>query len=252
MIGYIYKHTAPNGKSYIGQTIKEPKFRWSNGKGYLGNKYFTNVINKYGWNNITHEIIWEIENEDINQILETLNILEEIEISEHNTFFPDGYNFDSGGKNKILHEHTRKLVSSSLKTLYLENPHLIRRNYKMSDSSKANMIKSLKKYYIDNPKKLSKETRIKISLSRKNIKFSEEHRKKISKNKKMEWEILTQEQKIKRMSHLNNNEVKKRVSESLKGKTPWNKGKKGVQVAWNKGMKMQNNRESLVGFGVNK
>jgi len=51
---------------------------------------------------------------------------------------------------------------------------------------------------------------------------------------------------------MNNNKVKKRGNESLKSKNHWNKGKKGVQVAWNKGMKMQNNRESLVGFGVNK
>lgn len=32
-------------------------------------------------------------------------------------------------------------------------------------------------------------------------------------------------------------EQKKRLSESHKGKKPWNKGKKGLQVAWNKGMK---------------
>lgn len=32
-------------------------------------------------------------------------------------------------------------------------------------------------------------------------------------------------------------ETIKKVSESLKGKTPWNKGKKGVMKAWNKGVK---------------
>ena len=31
-------------------------------------------------------------------------------------------------------------------------------------------------------------------------------------------------------------EVRKRLSESKKGQEPWNKGKKGVQVAWNKGI----------------
>ena len=29
--------------------------------------------------------------------------------------------------------------------------------------------------------------------------------------------------------------TKKKLSKSLKGKTPWNKGRKGVQTAWNKG-----------------
>lgn len=29
MIGYIYKHTSPSGKSYIGQTTqKDPQMRW--------------------------------------------------------------------------------------------------------------------------------------------------------------------------------------------------------------------------------
>ena len=31
-------------------------------------------------------------------------------------------------------------------------------------------------------------------------------------------------------------EVKSKISESAKGRTPWNKGTKGVQVAWNKGL----------------
>ena len=32
-------------------------------------------------------------------------------------------------------------------------------------------------------------------------------------------------------------DIKKKISESNKGKPPWNKGKKGLQVAWNKGKK---------------
>ncbi len=31
-------------------------------------------------------------------------------------------------------------------------------------------------------------------------------------------------------------DVKKKISESLKGNVPWNKGKSGVQVSWNKGV----------------
>ena len=33
------------------------------------------------------------------------------------------------------------------------------------------------------------------------------------------------------------NETKKKLSKSLKGKTPWNKGRTGLQTAWNKGKK---------------
>lgn len=34
-------------------------------------------------------------------------------------------------------------------------------------------------------------------------------------------------------------ETKKKLSEYRKGREPWNKGKKGLQVAWNKGLKMK-------------
>lgn len=45
---YIYKHTAPNGKVYIGMTSKNPQERWDSGHGYRKHKYFWNAIKKYG------------------------------------------------------------------------------------------------------------------------------------------------------------------------------------------------------------
>lgn len=54
----VYIHIAPNEKVYIGITKQNPIKRWRNGKGYPANPYFTNAINKYGWNNIKHEILF--------------------------------------------------------------------------------------------------------------------------------------------------------------------------------------------------
>ena len=54
----VYKHTTPSGKIYIGITSNDPKYRWKNGYGYMNNKYFFNAIKKYGWNNISHEILF--------------------------------------------------------------------------------------------------------------------------------------------------------------------------------------------------
>ena len=54
----VYKHTSPNGKVYIGITSRKPEQRWSNGYGYVKNKHFTHAINKYGWENIKHEILF--------------------------------------------------------------------------------------------------------------------------------------------------------------------------------------------------
>lgn len=58
MLNYlVYKHTAPNGKVYIGQTCQKLSTRTrSNGSGYSAQKHFWNAIKKYGWNNITHEV----------------------------------------------------------------------------------------------------------------------------------------------------------------------------------------------------
>lgn len=54
----VYKHIAPNGKIYIGQTgQKNPKKRWQRGEGYKPNAHFYSAIQKYGWDNFEHEIV---------------------------------------------------------------------------------------------------------------------------------------------------------------------------------------------------
>ena len=56
----VYMHTCPNGKKYIGITSQAPERRWQKGKGYAygSNPYFYNAIEKYGWENIKHEILF--------------------------------------------------------------------------------------------------------------------------------------------------------------------------------------------------
>lgn len=56
MVYYLYVHTVPNGKIYVG-LCKDPIKRWYNGHGYFENKPFYRDIKKYGWNNIKHDII---------------------------------------------------------------------------------------------------------------------------------------------------------------------------------------------------
>ena len=53
----VYKHTAPNGKVYIGITKRKLEERWEAGKGYKSNSLFYKAILKYGWANIKHEVI---------------------------------------------------------------------------------------------------------------------------------------------------------------------------------------------------
>jgi len=56
----VYKHTnLINKKSYIGITSQKPIYRWGHeGHNYLNQPKFFNAINKYGWNNFLHEILF--------------------------------------------------------------------------------------------------------------------------------------------------------------------------------------------------
>lgn len=55
----VYIHIFPNNKVYVGITSIGVKNRWHNGKGYKDNPYLNNAINKYGWNNIKHKILFK-------------------------------------------------------------------------------------------------------------------------------------------------------------------------------------------------
>lgn len=88
----VYMHVSPSGKRYIGITSKKPEYRWNNGKGYIGNKHFTNAIEKYGWDNFQHIIIAKgLSEEEAKEM--------EIElIAEYDSTNQDkGYNISLGG-----------------------------------------------------------------------------------------------------------------------------------------------------------
>lgn len=102
----VYKHTTPNGKVYIGITSIQPLKRWDNGRGYKG-QFFGRAINKYGWENIQHDILFtDLTKEQAEQKEIELILLYKSNQREY------GYNIDNGGnvKGKIS-EETRKKMS---------------------------------------------------------------------------------------------------------------------------------------------
>lgn len=55
----VYMHTSPSNKKYIGITSQNPERRWrKNGEGYKDHLYFWRAIQKYGWDNFSHEILY--------------------------------------------------------------------------------------------------------------------------------------------------------------------------------------------------
>lgn len=89
----VYAHTFPNGKKYIGITGKPSKQRWKNGKNYRNNIYMMRAINKYGWENVDHEIIEsELSQHDAEAKERELIAFYQSNTPEH------GYNITSGGE----------------------------------------------------------------------------------------------------------------------------------------------------------
>ena len=146
---FVYIHTCPNGKKYVGVTTQSnPEYRWREGKGYKRNTYFYRAIKKYGWDNIEHEV-FETHSLDL------MAYWEKLLIYYYNTTNPEfGYNNTSGG------EHIN--------------------GCQRLDATKQKISKSLKGHIV------SEETKKKISKAKKGFKHSEETKKKLREYKHSE------------------------------------------------------------------
>lgn len=154
---FVYKHTAPNGKIYIGITSNAPEKRFQNGNGYAGNPYFSNAIKKYGWNNIRHEILFSgLEKSEAEEkersIIRSLN-------SSNRDY---GYNIDLGGTcpGRCSNETRAKISANHADVSGENNP---RYGVQVSDETRARMIGSLKEKHPWRGKKQTEEAKRKIS-----------------------------------------------------------------------------------------
>lgn len=108
----VYCHTNKiNQKKYVGITRNVPERRWNNGRGYVNNKYFSRAIEKYGWHNFFHEILYtDLSKEQAEEIEVQL-------IREYDSANPEhGYNIELGGNGTgRIKDETRKRISEALK-----------------------------------------------------------------------------------------------------------------------------------------
>lgn len=142
----VYMHVCPNNKKYIGITKQLPEKRWDNGKGYKNNKYMINAIQKYGWENIKHEILFDnlSKKEAENKEIELINKYK----SNQREF---GYNIANGGYVNCVSEETKKKLS------------IINKGKKVSQETKEKMSKNNARIWLD--KKIDDKTRKKMSES---------------------------------------------------------------------------------------
>ena len=127
----VYMHKFPNRKVYIGITSQSTYRRWrNNGNGYISQQLMYKAIQKYGWNNIEHIILFSNLDE------KTAKEKEQELIAKYNSNNINyGYNLTKGGdgvvgyicKNETREklskvwlgkhhsEYTKKLISEKMK-----------------------------------------------------------------------------------------------------------------------------------------
>lgn len=221
----VYKHTAPNGKVYIGITGQKPEYRWSNGNHYKQNKHFYRAIVKYGWENFKHEIVKDgLEKEEACDL--------EIElIAKYDATNPHkGYNNSTGGEagatGRHISEETRRKISESNKgkPSPKKGTHLsAETRLKISKANKGRHIsEETKRKLVESHKghKLSAETRMKLSISRKGKKPSAECiRKSIEAHKGKHVDMETRMKISKKLKGRPlSAETRKKMSEARKGR----------------------------------
>ena len=200
----IYKATNKfDGKSYIGQTIKKLSFRKKQHENAKRITLFTDSIIKHGKNNFTWEVIEKCDSK------EELDEMEFHYIKQYDTLCPNGYNMTLGGEGgncgnqftKLSKEERSKLhflnnLSYEEREKHLNEKYRGKNNYLYRLMSEEERKKWLRKYKIGESSPSYGKKR----------KHTEETKKKMSKAKMGD------------KNPMNRPEVRKKVSDSLKGK----------------------------------
>ena len=143
----VYKHTSPNGKVYIGIISRKPEQRWSNGSGYSKNKHFAHAINKYGWENIKHEILFSDLTKE-----EACKMEIELILKFKSNDRRYGYNFGTGGE----HGATGSKWSEETRKHHMDAIFSKPRNHTEEEKQKISI--GVKKHFEQNPQKKRSST----------------------------------------------------------------------------------------------
>ena len=167
----VYQHKNKiDGKVYIGITSQKPEQRWgSQGCNYKSSPHFYSAIQKYGWDNFEHNILFT-------ELTKEQACLKEQElIKEYNSMNREfGYNSTSGGDIFTMNEETKQKISQAM----IGNQNGL--GYPCSEEKKE-----------------------KISNAQKGRKFTEEHKQKLSEAAKNRHVPCSEEKKqiLKEKSH---------------------------------------------------
>ena len=137
----LYVHISPSNKRYYGITRLDVKKRWgSGGCGYRYQPYIWNAIQKYGWDNFTHEILFDNLTED------EACLIEQCYIALYDTMDrTKGYNCSIGGVDHLHTEDTKYKLSE---IMIGENNPMYGKHH--TDETKKKMSERKKDIYLGN------------------------------------------------------------------------------------------------------
>lgn len=128
----VYMHVTPNNKKYIGITSRSLAQRWRrNGEGYKNCSLFWKAINKYGWENIEHKIIFEELSSFDAKKMEILLI--RIYRTQDSRY---GYNLTAGGDGSLGHIRSAETRAKDSAARMGNKYHL---GHKATDEARAKM-----------------------------------------------------------------------------------------------------------------
>lgn len=180
----VYKYLFPNGKVYIGRS---GNLKTRQRTGY-GDTLVGKAINEFGWESVEQEILAEVNS------VEEADILEKHYIQKYKALdFTYGYNMTPGGTGGCAISKYKKPMSAEARK-------------KIGENSKKHLT----------GRKLSEETRAKISASNKGHIVTESTRKKISDANIGRHPSDETRLKLSLNNKAGTPEVRKKLSESLK------------------------------------
>ena len=107
----VYQHKNKiNGKIYIGITSQKPEDRWgSQGCNYKSSPHFYSAIQKYGWNNFEHNILFTGLTKE-QACLKEQELIKEYDLMNREF----DYNSTSGGNIFVMNEETKQKISQAM------------------------------------------------------------------------------------------------------------------------------------------
>ena len=210
-IGYIYLTTnLVNGKQYVGQHLATEFDKKYKGSGTIVNRAFE----KYGWDNFKCEVICWCSTQT------QLNEAEDNYIKLLDTMSPNGYNLKGGGANGKYSKKARENCRNSANKHWESEENRKKHSEVMKDFYKSEKGKNSRKKQIETINKFYE---------------SETNHEKLKEVRKKFWESEK------------GNKTKIKISETSKGRTPWNKGKKCENISKSKmGFKFtENSRKKM-------